>query len=156
MRPIQKLLDKYGESHTHSVNKTIHWICVPLILFSIVGMIRVIPWITQESWILNWAGVVLALALIYYFRLSFTLAIGFLAILLLMLFAQQSLLNAMLGDKTNLLLLNLVIFVLAWVGQFIGHKIEGEKPSFLEDLQFLLIGPAWLMHFIYNKLGIPY
>ena len=51
---------------------------------------------------------------------------------------------------------SLIIFVIAWIGQFIGHKIEGKKPSFFEDIQFLLIGPAWLLSFIYNKLGIKY
>jgi uncharacterized membrane protein YGL010W len=48
------------------------------------------------------------------------------------------------------------LFVLAWIGQFIGHQIEGHKPSFLKDVVFLLIGPAWLMHFIYKKLDIAY
>ncbi len=50
----------------------------------------------------------------------------------------------------------LVVFVVAWIGQFIGHKIEGKKPSFLQDLQFLLIGPVWLLGFIYRNLGIRY
>jgi uncharacterized membrane protein YGL010W len=49
-----------------------------------------------------------------------------------------------------------VSFVLAWIGQFIGHKIEGKKPSFFKDVAFLLIGPAWLMSFIYKKLGQRY
>ena len=51
---------------------------------------------------------------------------------------------------------SVIIFVIAWIGQFIGHKIEGKKPSFIEDLQFLLIGPAWLLSFIYKKIGIKY
>ena len=51
---------------------------------------------------------------------------------------------------------SLILFCAAWVGQFIGHKIEGKKPSFLHDVVFLLIGPAWLMHFVYRKLGIRY
>ena len=51
---------------------------------------------------------------------------------------------------------SIIVFVLAWIGQFYGHKIEGIKPSFFEDLQFLMIGPAWLMSFIYNKFGIRY
>jgi uncharacterized membrane protein YGL010W len=50
----------------------------------------------------------------------------------------------------------LLIFILAWVGQFIGHKIEGMKPSFFQDLQFLLVGPMWLMHFVFKKLGLRY
>ena len=51
--------------------------------------------------------------------------------------------------------LSMLIFILGWIGQFIGHKIEGQKPSFFEDIQFLLIGPAWLLSFIYKKLGVP-
>ena len=43
-----------------------------------------------------------------------------------------------------------MVFVLAWIGQFIGHLIEGKRPSFFKDLQFLLIGPAWLMAFVYR------
>ena len=48
------------------------------------------------------------------------------------------------------------VFTLSWIGQFYGHKIEGKKPSFLKDLQFLLIGPIWLLHFILKKCGIRY
>jgi uncharacterized membrane protein YGL010W len=57
---------------------------------------------------------------------------------------------------TPLWVISLIIFFVAWIGQFYGHKVEGKKPSFLKDIQFLLIGPAWLMHFIYKRLGIPY
>jgi uncharacterized membrane protein YGL010W len=56
----------------------------------------------------------------------------------------------------SLWIIALVIFVAAWAGQFYGHKVEGKKPSFLKDLQFLLIGPAWLMHFLFEKWGIKY
>lgn len=50
----------------------------------------------------------------------------------------------------------LAVFVITWIFQFIGHKIEGKKPSFLKDLQFLLIGPIWLLGFILKKTGIRY
>ncbi|EKQ93649.1 PF06127 domain protein [Leptospira sp. serovar Kenya str. Sh9] len=56
----------------------------------------------------------------------------------------------------GILELSITVFILAWIGQFIGHKIEGKKPSFLKDLQFLLIGPIWLLGFIYQKLKIAY
>ena len=48
------------------------------------------------------------------------------------------------------------VFVLAWIGQFVGHMIEGRKPSFFEDVKFLLVGPAWLLGFIYRRAGIRY
>ena len=57
--------------------------------------------------------------------------------------------------EVNIPIFAIIVFVLAWVGQFIGHKIEGKKPSFIKDIQFLLIGPIWLLSAIYNKLNIP-
>jgi uncharacterized membrane protein YGL010W len=51
---------------------------------------------------------------------------------------------------------SLVIFVAAWIGQFIGHAIEGKRPSFFKDLQFLLIGPLWLLAAAYRRLGLRY
>ena len=59
-------------------------------------------------------------------------------------------------DNSELLIVYITVFIFAWIGQFIGHKIEGKKPSFFEDIQFLLIGPAWLLSFIYKKIGIKY
>ena len=43
MRKIDQLFAEYGESHQNPTNKKIHWICVPLIFFSIVGLIASIP-----------------------------------------------------------------------------------------------------------------
>ena len=43
MRKIEQLFDEYGESHKNATNKLIHWICVPIIFFSIAGFISLIP-----------------------------------------------------------------------------------------------------------------
>jgi uncharacterized membrane protein YGL010W len=92
-------------------------------------------------------------ALVFYWRLSFSIFLGMLLVSGVALWG-----NLLLADCpcTSLWKANLGLFLVAWVFQFIGHKIEGKKPSFLKDLQFLLIGPAWLLHFIYKKLGVPY
>jgi len=153
---IQRLLNEYGESHQNALNKTIHWICVPLIFFSIVGIFMSIPFPFERTALFNWAGLALILALLYYMRLSLTLFIGFIFVALLCLYLNYSIYVWTGFSARDLFLVDLSIFVLAWIGQFYGHKVEGKKPSFLKDLQFLLIGPAWLMHFIYKKLGIPY
>jgi uncharacterized membrane protein YGL010W len=155
---LQNLLDEYGESHKNALNKTIHWICVPLIFFSIVALIYSIPTglltgILGESIWVNWATLTLIVVLIYYVRLSPSVAVGMLIFGAVCLIACHWLVATF---STPLWLIALVIFVLAWVGQFYGHKVEGKKPSFLKDLQFLLIGPAWLMHFWYKKLGVRY
>jgi uncharacterized membrane protein YGL010W len=159
MRKIDELLAEYGESHQNSTNKAIHWICVPAIFFSIVGLIASIPsdfvqrFLGEGNPYANWAAVVTILVIIYYVSLSIPLSIGMLLFTLLCLFLVRVIIQI---DVAPLWLISVIIFVVAWIGQFYGHKVEGKKPSFLKDIQFLLIGPAWLMHFVYRKLGIPY
>lgn len=152
MKTIQQWLSEYGESHQNHTNKTIHWICVPAIFFSIVGMLYSIKLPLLIAGIqLNVAIIALALVTIYYITLSKTLWIG------LFLFAACCLWLCHLVEQANFMqpwLFCIIIFVLAWIGQFYGHKVEGKKPSFFKDIQFLMIGPAWLMSFIYKKLGI--
>ena len=158
MRKIDQLLLEYGESHQNSTNKTIHWICVPLIFFSIMGLVFSIPSAIVQQFLgegnpyANWATIGLVIVISYYVTLSLPLAVG------MALFGLVCLVTAHLITLTELPLwmVSVVIFIFSWIGQFYGHKVEGKKPSFLKDIQFLLIGPAWLMHFIYKQLGIPY
>lgn len=159
MRRIDELLSEYGESHQNETNKLIHWICVPLIFFSIVALISAIPsdslhpYMGEGNPYANWATVALVLVIIYYVTLSIWLSVGMAA------FGLACLVLANLVTRMGIAPLWAIavgIFALAWIGQFYGHKVEGKKPSFFKDVQFLLIGPAWLMHFIYKRLGIPY
>lgn len=158
MRKIDLLLSEYGESHQNVTNKTIHWICVPLISFSVIGLIASIPSGVVQSYLgpgnpyANWGTIALLLAIAYYVSLSITLAIGMALFGLACLFIDKNIAQSGL----QLWIVSLVVFVAAWIGQFYGHEVEGKKPSFFKDLQFLLIGPAWLLHFIYKRLGIPY
>lgn len=150
-KSIQQWLDAYGESHQNPTNKLVHWVCVPSILFSIIGLLYAIPFPVEKTMFLNWAAVAFALALVFYLRLSFSMFLGFVVIAVLMLWAWHSLAAVGIGA-----LWALGIFVVAWIGQFWGHQLEGKKPSFLQDVQFLLIGPAWLLHFVYRRMGIPF
>jgi uncharacterized membrane protein YGL010W len=160
MKTIQHWFDEYGQSHQNQTNKVIHWICVPLIFFSIVGLLSCIPCqplkdlfpLAVQPYV-HFGTVVVLLGLLFYLRLSLTLFLGMALFSLLVLVGVAALHQQQVWPVWAICL---VIFVLAWVGQFYGHKVEGKKPSFLKDLQFLLIGPAWLMGFIYRKLGIPY
>lgn len=159
MRKIDVLLQEYGVSHQNPTNKAIHWFCVPLIFFSIVGLFFSIPsgplpvFLPFLGDFATWATVSLILVLIYYIDLSLPLAVGLLFFGTICL-AIANYLNTMFPGM--LWIISLSIFVLAWIVQFIGHKVEGKKPSFLKDVQFLMIGPAWLMHFIYKQIGLSY
>lgn len=156
MKTVNELLDEYGDSHQNKTNKLIHWICVPAIVWTVVALLWSIPFpLDVGSGIvkLNWAVVALVLAQIYYFKLSRRLGMGLLLYNLAMLW-----LTAVIEQVSPwpLWQVAVVVFVLAWIGQFIGHIYEGKRPSFFKDLQFLLIGPAWLLSWVYKRLGLEY
>ncbi len=147
-KTIQDWFDEYSQSHQNPTNKLIHWICVPSIFFSIVCLLSLVP----VAGILNLAGILMIFATVFYARLSPKLAVG------ILLFYVVCFMAAVQLNHLSIALWKIAIgiFVIAWLGQFYGHKIEGKKPSFLKDLQFLLIGPAWLLGFIYKRFGIKY
>lgn len=155
MKDIQSWLDEYGISHQNATNKLIHWICIPIIVFSLLGLLWSIPlpFSVPSVWI-NFATIFAVAALLFYLRLSLPIALGFVVIGGLCLYGNYVLDSSL--PSGMLWKVSIALFVIAWVGQFIGHKIEGKKPSFFKDLQFLLIGPAWLLHFVMKKVGIPY
>jgi uncharacterized membrane protein YGL010W len=152
MKSIQQWLAEYGESHKNETNKTIHWICVPTIFFSVIGLLYLIklPWVIAGVQV-NLAMIIMALVICYYISLSKTLWIGMLLFGLLCLWICYVIERS---GFIQLWLFCVITFTAAWIGQFYGHKVEGKKPSFLKDIQFLMIGPAWLMSFIYKKMGI--
>ena len=156
MSKLDDLLDEYGASHQNLVNKVIHWICVPVIVWTVVALLWSIPFPFDPGIgviPVNWATITLLLAQVYYFRLSFSLGLG---LLLYNAFMIQLAFLVEQSATRPLWQIALAIFVIAWIGQFIGHMFEGKRPSFFKDLQFLLIGPAWLMSFIYREIGIRY
>ena len=156
MKNIYDWLDAYGESHQNPTNKKIHWVCVPLIMLTLLGLLSLIKIpLSIANMPINLSHILLVVALLFYLRLSISISFGMIIISFIRLFIINRL-EIIFPDINQLLYLYISIFVLSWIGQFIGHKIEGKKPSFFEDIQFLLIGPAWLLSFIYNKIGIKY
>ena len=152
---MQNWLDAYGESHQDPTNKAIHWICVPTIYFCVVGFLWSIPvpFIDNVLGPNSVALLIVVLVGLFYLLKSRAIMVGMVLWSGLCLWLCE-LIEAHL--PWPLWSICLVLFIAAWVGQFYGHKVEGKKPSFLEDVQFLMIGPAWLLSFIYKRLGIPY
>lgn len=136
-RDIATWLSDYAISHQHPVNKKIHWLCVPTIFASIIGM--------GMSLHVAFTLVLLALVMLFYLRLSTKL---FIAMGMFVLFCLAAIAILPFGFKFYF-----AVFVVAWIGQFAGHKMEGKKPSFIEDLQFLLIGPAWVANSLSKKFS---
>lgn len=141
-RTIDRLLAIYATSHRHPLNERIHMVCVPAIMFTLLGLL----WSVHPGLALGVTG----LSLLYYAWLSRPFMWGMVLMSAAMLGALAYL------PQNSLAMLCGVVFVLAWIGQFIGHKIEGAKPSFFDDLRFLLIGPLFVLRFAYRRLGIAY
>ncbi|WP_337881052.1 Mpo1-like protein [Rheinheimera sp.] len=153
MKTVQQWFDEYGESHQNPTNKLIHWLAVPVIYFTVFGLLWQLPMpftLFAEQQI-TWPLLLAVPALAFYFSLSFAIGLGmtiFTALVVWLIRVYQA------QVSPDIWVLSLTLFVIAWVFQFIGHKIEGKKPSFFKDLQFLLIGPAWLLGFILRRLGL--
>ena len=137
MKTVTEWLDEYSESHQNKTNKLIHWVCVPAIYFSIIGILA------HFSVLLT--ALLIVLAMVFYMRLDIALAIAMAALTLLMVWLIF-ILPAGAG-------LYIALFTAAWIGQFYGHKVEGKKPSFFKDLQFLLIGPLWCVDAYLGKVS---
>lgn len=160
-RKVDVLFDEYALSHQHPSNKLIHWVCVPLIIFSLIGLVWSIPFphlefLGRYNGFVNWASFLIAFSGYYYYRLSPVLSYMMILLVFILALGIVQLEKWEIAGGPAVWLVCAVIFMLSWAGQFIGHKIEGRKPSFLQDVKFLLIGPIWLLHFICKKTGLSY
>ena len=156
MRTVEQWFGEYGESHRNPRNELLHFICVPAIVLTVIGFLWSIPVpaaFTEISPWLNWATIAIGAghrSTTSACRSRWELArpSGWAS-------SRTSCVSwtrwpGRCGSPAS------SIFVVAWIGQFVGHAIEGKRPSFFKDLQFLLIGPLWLLGHLYRRLGISY
>lgn len=138
-RRIDELLAHYGESHQNPRNELIHFIAIPLIMLSLIGMMFALhPYVAYAF---------IAASMVYYARLSLVFFITMVVWSVLTI----ALLHA---AGTLLLPLSVAVFIGAWILQFVGHKIEGKKPPFFEDIQYLWIGPLFVLSKLFGRLGV--
>lgn len=152
MKTGHQWIAEYSESHRNPTNKLLHWICVPVIMWTVIAFIWMIPlpeFMQLHPW-LNWATIFMAISLVFYSSFGFKIwsamllmAIGMIAF------------TMWLDKATSIPLWQIALgaFVITWIGQFVGHHIEGKKPSFFKDIQFLLVGPAWEVNYFFRKIG---
>ena len=152
-RPIDQWFAHYAGDHRNVVNQRIHVVAVPLILWSVIGLLWCVPvpgTLFRQG---LWAALAMFGGWMFYYRASRPIGFGMLAIFVSMAWMTRWL-HDLLGTP-ELFKLAAGVFVVAWIAQFIGHskRYEGKKPSFFTDLKYLLIGPAWVLSKLYRKLG---
>lgn len=152
MRRIDELLNNYSNDHQNHSNQMMHLICVPLIVWTVTALLWCIPVPTSLLKPGFWYAFVLFFACSYYWRLSKSLAIG-----TLLGFVAFGFINHFIVSQFGIMGLfkaAVGVFVIAWIGQFIGHMWEGKRPSFFTDLVYLMIGPLWTLSKLYKRVGI--
>jgi len=154
MRSVHDWFASYGADHQNPTNRLIHWICVPAILWAVIAALWLIPVPASIGKPGLWCALLMVGALTFYWRLSRPLGAAMIVLFVLLALLTDALYRA-LGSR-DLLWLAIVVFVLAWIGQFVGHMIEGKRPSFFTDLAYLLIGPAWLVGKLMRRVGWNY
>ena len=154
MRPVDALLDQYSDDHRNATNQWIHLLCVPAIVWSVTALLWTIP--VPPGWFRPgaFAGFAMVAALAWYWRMSPRLWIGI--TIAFIGFAWIDYAIASRYGMRGLLVTAIAVFVVAWLGQFYGHKVEGKRPSFFTDLKFLLVGPMWTLRKLYQRMGLSY
>ena len=153
-RPIDRWFAHYSGDHRNATNQRIHVFAVPAILWSVIALLWCIP--SPGTWFRAgfWAGIAMFAAWMFYYLASRPLGFGMLAVLVALAWLTRWLYDGL--GTSQLLWLAVGVFVVAWIAQFVGHKVEGRRPSFLTDLTYLLVGPAWLLSKVYRRLGWRY
>ncbi len=134
---LESWIASYGRDHRNAVNHAIHVVCIPLIIFSGLGLLN---WIPLHLTLMNYAvglgdlGMVLLLA--FFARHDLRLA------LLALPFAAAMVIGARYVPPYG----HIAIFALSWIAQFFGHGVwEKNRPSLMSNLVSLFIAPAFLL-----------
>lgn len=154
MRSVNEWFGNYSKDHRNPVNRTIHWICVPAILWSVLAALWVIPVPAAIGRPGFWCGMAMVAAFAFYWKMSRPIGIAMLIVFIVLGLLTEWLYRTI--GPAQLLWIAIGVFVVAWIGQFIGHRIEGARPTFFTDLAYLLIGPAWLAAKTMRRLHIGY
>src|SRR5205085_942815 len=120
MRDIAEYFADYASYHRTQGNKWFHRAGIPLIVLTLIGMLVRVP-IARG---VNAAIVLIVLAELVYFALEWRLAIAMLVVTAAFYFAGAAM----------PLWLNVALFVLGWIFQFVGHSVyEKKQPAFLKN-----------------------
>lgn len=160
-RPIEILFDAYASNYQPGANKFIYWICIPLMTFGLWGLVWVIPFphlkfMGQYAAYFNWASILLAAAVYYYYRLSPMLSYFMLLLFFLFSYGVTDLAGWQNAGGPPMGLVCVLLFALSVAGQVFITRVNGKKPSFIQFLQFLVLAPVWILHFLLDRLSMRY
>ena len=155
MPEIDGWLKHYEDTHQDLTYPVIYWAAVPMVVVGTVGVFWNMPIpdaFFEISPLLNWGTAFLMSAAVYYFIISVSLAIGMLPFVLgvagIHTWLEQS--------DFSPLRVSIGLLAAGIIGLFMGHRNKSSLRPVLQDIQLMMIGPAWLLSVLYRRIGIPF
>jgi uncharacterized membrane protein YGL010W len=137
MQTVDELFADYAAFHQTAGNKLFHRLGIPMIMLSLIGMLTQVTLLDLGTIRFDAAMLLIAASSAYYFVVEWRLAIAMIAVSLVFYF---------LGAAIPFWI-NVALFVIGWIFQFIGHKIyEHKNPAFFRNFVHLLVGPLWILN----------
>ena len=155
MTDTERWLAEYGDNHSRTGNRVLHWIAVPLFIFGTVGLLWSLPIpdaFLKISPLLNWGITFLMAAEVYYFIISISLALGMLPLVV----ATATLIVLLSTAVTSLLWLSIAMITLGIAGLYLAKGSGRDIHGLARDMQLIMIAPIWLLARLYRRTGIPY
>ena len=148
-------LERYEKRHADLTNPVVYWAAVPMVVIGTVGLLWSLPTpieFYEISPLLNWGSAFLIAATVYYFIISLSIAIGMLPFML----GLASLQLWLTDSDYPAFAVSVALLVAGTVGLWLGRRRAGALAAVVQDLQMMMIGPAWLLSVMYRRFGIPY
>lgn len=137
MQDVRALFADYASYHQTAGNKFFHRLGIPMIMLSLIGMLTQVPILDAATIRFDAAMLLIAASAAYYFVIEWRLAIAMIAISIAFYFIGAAI----------PFWINVALFVLGWIFQFIGHKVyEHKNPAFFRNFVHLLVGPLWILN----------
>jgi len=141
LNALERNLVQYAAYHRDRRNIATHLVGVPIIVFSSLLALTTFA-ITAGPFAVTGAAAASAAMVAWYLWLDRALGVA-MAIAFFVLCAAASEIEPRLGSGPTFVLAA-ALFAGGWALQFLGHKFEGMKPAFFDDLKQLLVGPLFV------------
>ena len=150
---IKSQLSFYKSYHNNNINKAIHFICIPMIIISIMLFMSKI-YVVNEFYNskTDFINFIIVIYVISYSK-DFGLLIGFIMTIYFMILKFISNISILNNDLVGVNNMSTYLFISGWIFQFIGHYIEGKKPALFTSItQAYYQAPLFSIEFIFPKL----
>jgi uncharacterized membrane protein YGL010W len=151
MKSVSQVLGGYAAYHRHPLNRMTHYFGIPLIVFSML-LILTIPSFTIADVSITAADILMAIVIAWYLKLDTLLGLLALSFLLPMLLVAEEISSSL--NSTVLNWLFAFTFIIGWILQLLGHRIEKRRPALVDNFMQIFSAPLFIVSELVFSLGM--